>query len=119
MKGTIIILALIILSSFSVISKKWNCNTMPEQFDSQEQIQYVLNNTDFEYSDKFETLSVRGIKRSSFYSCDKKTGYLVVEFHNRYMVYKNVDMKTWEEFRFSNSMESYFENKIKYKYIPV
>ena len=78
-----------------------------------------LTHQEFAFTESFETMSVRGIQHATFFSCDKKTGYLLVETHEEAEVYKNVPMDTWQEFSFANSVESYYKYHIKYKYVPV
>lgn len=90
---------------------------MPEKFSSEQEIVRVLDNTDFTLVESFNTLSVRGIQEIAYYSCDEEIGYLKVQTHKRLFVYKNVDINTWNEFRFANSIESYYEKKIKYDFV--
>lgn len=118
MRVFLVVVMAFLVSSFTVVHKKWSCGTMPEQFSSESEAISVLSNTEFSYVDSFSTMSVRGIKQISYFSCDELEGYLTVEFHNRIMVYKNVPIEAWKEFKFSNSVEAYFEKAIKYNYLP-
>lgn len=74
---------------------------------------------EWEFAESFSTESVRGVLRAEYYYCDEEHGILVVNKHDKNIVYKNVPLNIWFEFRYSESVERYYRDFIKYQYIVV
>jgi len=120
MKHTIMLSALMLLAtaqfSFKNISECDNLNTMLES----DKIQYqTLNSFDFNFRESFETLSVRGIQKANYYSCNGKVGYLLIYQHDRAQLFKDFPIDQWFEFKHASSPESYFSSQIKYNYVLI
>lgn len=79
----------------------------------------LANLIEWEFAESFTTESVRGVVGAEYYYCDEEHGILVVDRHEKSMVYKDVPLNIWFEFRYSESADDYYREHIKYQYIIV
>ena len=76
----------------------------------------IIRNTKFRFQQSFRLTRRQGFKGGEFYSCDNKKGYLVVKMDDQEMLYKNVELKIWEELISSSDPEGYY---LKHKAILI
>ncbi len=117
----ILLIALLILYSYSSVHAEKGCaNTdFHTNLVSQHDLIHTLESSELEFVQTIETNAARGVLKASYYYCDKDHGFLLVKFHDRELLYKDVPLKTWFEFKFAESTDSYFIEEIKYAFISV
>ena len=103
------------------LSAKDNCSCKESQkhISNQDQIINSLEKSDLEFKSTVETSFVRGVVGARYYYCDDDHGFLLIKLHDNEMLYKDVPLKTWFEFKFSESSNSFYKDKIKYNYITI
>lgn len=99
--------------------KKCICNGIDKRFKSLTELVKTLEKSDFKFAPTFETLSVRGVQSASYYYCDDEHGFLLVKLHDKELLYKDVPLNVWFEFKFANSLQSFYKDQIKYDFIAI
>jgi hypothetical protein len=116
MNKLLIAIAIIILPAYSFADNGSECQIEAQGYEKT--YEYLQNHV-FSFQQYFETLSVRGVQKAEFFSCNGEEGYLLIQTHERSYIYKNVPRDVWEEFKFTNSIESYYVQHIRFSYIMV
>lgn len=120
MKNTVLQITLIFLFfSFAKAEEKCSCKDFHNRSESQTELVKSLEKSDLNFNETFETTSVRGITSASYYYCDNDHGFLLVRLHDEELVYKEVPLKVWFEFKFANSIRSYYTDEIKYDFVTI
>lgn len=116
--GFLISLSFIISINLSA-SDNCNCNEFQKQVSNQDQLLTSLENSDLEFKSTIETSQVRGVVGARYFYCDDAHGFLLIKLHNNELLYKDVPLKTWFEFKFADSTNIYYRDKIKYTFISI
>lgn len=98
-------------------SDQCSCKEVKKKTSNQNEFIQFLEKSVLNFSEKIETEAVRGVQSAKYYYCDNDHGFLVIKFHDAELIYKEVPLQTWFEFKFAESSESYYKEEIKYKYI--
>ena len=118
MRKTGILIAIVFLFSFQVFAEdKCNCHEAERIVQDQQSLLETLESSELEFSAKLETESVRGVLSASYYYCENDSGYLFVKLHDKELLYKNVPLQTWFEFKYSSTATAFYKAQIKYNYI--
>lgn len=95
-----------------------DCKDLPDSFRTYESAIRAIESAKFvikEYNESFTSSWIRSI---SYYSCDKKEGFLIIETHeNRKYIHRNVPINKWKGFKAVKSKGRYYLNQIKGKYM--
>lgn len=118
MKNIIHTIAIVLIISFVAKAGNNHDNSKASKSDSQKELLQMLNKSDIKFEASLENDVVRGIQSASYYF-DGNSGLLYVKFHDKELVYKDVPLKVWMEWKFSDSITSYYKQNIKYDYIAV
>ena len=117
MSKTVLIIALgFFVSFFATAEDKCSCQKFEKSIDQQKLVK-SLESSEFEFAAKINTNSVRGVLSASYYYCYNDSGYLFVKLHDKELLYKNVPLQTWFEFKFSDAATSFYKDEIKYNYV--
>ena len=100
-------------------SNQCSCQQFEKKTDSQTELIHLLEKSELEFAAKIQTESVRGVLSATYYYCENEHGYLLVKLHDKELLYKNVPLQTWFEFKFSETSNSFYKDEIKYNYIAV
>ena len=120
MKKIGLIIAICALSSIQTYANKNSaCDNFKNASYSQTELIKNLENSDLEFTQTFEIPSARGIQKVSYYYCQGKGGFLLVKFHDKELLYKEVPLNVWFEFRFTDPTQSFYIKQIKYNYISM
>ena len=98
-------------------SDRCSCHTKLDKTQSQRELMQFLENSELEFSSTINTNAVRGVLSASYFYCDQEHGYLVIKFHDDVLIYKDVPLKTWFEFKFADSSNLFYKENIKYNFI--
>lgn len=93
--------------------KKYKCNTINSDFQTFEEAKNVINNTRFKYCDDIKTSKSSWIRSASYYSCDKKVGFLIISTDVKDYTHKNVPIEMWHEFKNADSYGKYYNRNLK------
>jgi len=107
-------LIIIILTFYSCNSQ--SCNELPTQFSSYQQAVSEVKSIDFTFEDSVDVSRSSLIKSTTFYSCDSKTGFLLVKIRSTEYIYQNVPISVWENFKEADSFGSFYNRNIKGRY---
>lgn len=104
-----------VASLFIISCNSKNCDEISSQFNSYEQAINEIQNSRFEFQDATSKNS-SWIKDANYYSCDMKTGFLIIETSKQEYIHKDVPIKVWEEFNNSSSLGKYYNQNIKNRF---
>jgi len=120
MKKIVLLIALGLLTiNISKAGKNCICKDFKTTASSKEKVVTSLEKSNLEFAQSFIINKVRGVQSASYYYCDDDHGFLLVKLHDKEVLYKDVPLITWFEFKFADSSESYFKEEIKYNFITL
>ncbi|MEO8255176.1 MAG: KTSC domain-containing protein [Flavobacterium sp.] len=93
-----------------------NCKDLPNNFESYNQVKETIKETNFEFEDQVNTSRSSWITSAKYFSCDSKTGFLVIGTESEDYIYGGVSIEIWNEFKNSESLGSYYNSTIKHRY---
>jgi len=117
MKKLILYISFIGFFSANISCNNSSCNELPTQFNNYEQALSEIKSTDFSFEDSVDTSRSSFIESASFYSCDSKSGYLIIGIRNTEYIYQNVPISVWEEFKEAESFGKFYNSNIKDRYL--
>ena len=93
-----------------------DCNLLTGKFSSYREAVSKIENAKFTLKETVNTSRSSWVRSASFYSCDKKFGYFIINTDKHNYIYKNLPVKIWYDFKIATSYGSYFNSKIKNRY---
>ena len=78
-----------------------------ESVDSDEAIE-LIRETKFRFQQSFKLTRRQGFKGGEIYSCNNESGFLVVKLDDHEILYKNVELRFWNELISSSDPEGYY-----------
>ena len=96
-----------------------SCKELQNNTPSQKEIVDTLENSDIDFKPTIKTTYVRGVLSARYYYCDEDHGFLLVNLHDEELLYKDVPLQTWFEFKFADSLNFYYKDEIKYNFIAI
>lgn len=99
-----------------VIFGQRNCNDLPNKFKSYANALQQVRNTKFVYSDKLNTSGSSFITGANYYSCDGKSGYLIIGLNNKDYIHQGLPKQIWLSFKKAESLGSFYSKNIRYRY---
>jgi len=107
----------VFISYNSHAADKCSCPKIENQIDDQAEVLNTLKSVELDYTSKLITDSVRGVISASYFYCEKDSGFLLVKLHDKELLYKDVPLQKWFEFKYSDTATAYYKDEIKYNYI--
>lgn len=105
--------------NFAIPKENITCDSLQNTFHSVDEAYQKIEAAAFSYQQSFKLSQVQGLKSAGFYSCDTQTGFLLLKYHDRKLVLKDVPKTIWEELILSNDPESFCrEVAAQYTEIP-
>jgi hypothetical protein len=108
-------LSLILITIVLITCHSKNCEEIPQEFYSYEQAINEIQNSSFQFHGT-SSKSSSWITNANYYSCDLKTGFLIIETSNKDYVHHDVPIVIWKEFNNSSSLGKYYNQNIKGRY---
>ncbi len=90
-----------------------DCHKLPETFQDLVEAIRLIKASRFGYQQDFKTTRRSGLMEASYYSCDFKSGYLIVRFDGQDHLYTQIPVEMWEQFRQTADIDGFYLNKIK------
>ena len=113
MKYTLLI---VFLSIFIISCKKTDCAELPQSFSTYKQVHTEISKHHFLLEEKIKTRKSSWIRSIKYKSCDRLSGFLILETNTNTYTHKNLPIDKWNSFKESDSFGSYYTNNIKGKY---
>jgi len=111
-----IIFLFCLLSSTFISFAQTNCYKLPSTFKSYNQAITLVKAAKFKIIETANTSKSTWVKSANYYSCDGKTGYLIIMLKSKEYIHSNMPYSIWKGFKNANSIGSYYDKKIRYKY---
>jgi mevalonate pyrophosphate decarboxylase len=111
-----IILLVCLLSSTFISYAQTNCFKLPSTFKSYNQATTLVKATKFKIIETANTSKSTWVKSATYYSCDGKTGYLIILLKSKEYIHANLPYSIWKGFKNASSKGKYYDNNIKHKY---
>jgi hypothetical protein len=109
---TFLVLFLISINSYS----QTNCNQLPTSFSNYNEALKLVYNAKFSFVDNLNTSNSTVIQGAKYYSCDNRTGFLIVGVNGQRYIYQGVPINVWNNFKKASSYGSYYNFYIKNYY---
>ena len=116
MKTILIKLVILCLFINSCTSSAQNCTDLPEQFSTYTSAKKLVKSSSFRFDEYINTITSSWIRGATFYSCDSKTGFLIIKTDKKEYIHQGVPIDLWNGFKKSESYGSYYNRYIKGKY---
>ena len=104
--------------NFAIAKENTTCDSLQKAFHTVEDAYQKIEATTFSYQQSFKLSQVQGLKSAGFYSCNAKTGFLLLRYHDRKLVLKDVPKTTWNDIILSDDPEAFCQ-KIAEEYSKV
>jgi len=93
-----------------------NCVKLPTTFKSYSEAINTVKLAKFKIIETANTSKSSWVKSATYYSCDGKTGYLVIMLKSKEYIHSNLHYSIWKGFKNAASKGKYYDNNIRYKY---
>lgn len=114
----ILILFLLLLINLNVFGQSYNCSNLPKKYNSYDSAIKIIQSASFEYKDYTNQFSSSWIGSIGYFSCDKKSGFLIVHAHDgKSYIHEGVPINLWRGLKSSKSKGSYYSNNIRGSYL--
>lgn len=90
-----------------------DCQELGDNFHDLEGALTAIKRSRFYYEQKIRTTRKSGLMEASYYSCDFKSGYLIIRYDSAEQLYWPVDMTLWERFQKSPDIDGFYIKEIK------
>lgn len=109
-----IAISVLIIISNSCIGQ--DCKNIPTSFSSYEQAIRLVKSSAFKVKETVDTSRSSWIRGATYYSCDSRTGFLIIKTDDREYIHQAVPIEVWRGFKNAQSFGSYYSNNIKGNY---
>lgn len=93
-----------------------NCIKLPSTFKSYSQATNIVKAAKFKIIETANTSKSTWVKSATYYSCDGKTGYLIIMLKSKEYIHANLPYSIWKGFKNAASKGKYYDSNIRYKY---
>jgi hypothetical protein len=92
------------------------CNDLPQEFESFYTAKIKILNTEFEVEDTFDTSRSSWIKSAHYYTCNRKTGFLIISTKTDSYIHQEVPLELWRKLKEASSIGSFYNMNILNNY---
>ncbi|NOY23589.1 MAG: KTSC domain-containing protein [Acidobacteria bacterium] len=93
-----------------------DCSQLPKHFRTYSEAHSIISHTRFYYEDSVRTWKSSWIRRASYYSCDGKLGFFVLDTNGRTYIHSGVPIELWFAFVKARSYGSFYNRYLKGRY---
>ena len=105
------------IATLTACKGKTDCSELSGTYSSFKEARKDIAKADFAVKKMQSTPESSWIKRIEYYSCDGKSGYLIIyTTRAEEYIHANVPIKVWDEFSTSGSKGSYYNSHIINRY---
>lgn len=105
-----------LISDTNEKSNEIDCEQLSNKYSSYKEAVKKIKAAKFKIEESITTSKSSWIKSAAYYSCDGITGFFILNTGNQEYLYSGVPKKIWRGFKEAESVGSFFNDKIKYKY---
>lgn len=98
---------------FSSCRQKQSCDQLPDRYSTYDEAVKKIESSNFEIKEEANTEKSSWIKGASFYSCDGKLGYFILQMDKKDYLYSDIPYSLWKEFKNAESFGKVYNEKIK------
>ena len=109
---TLLLLFFISINSYS----QTDCDQLPTTFSSYNQALNLVSNANFSFIDNVNTSRSTVIQGAKYFSCDNRSGFLIIGVNNQRYIYQGVPINVWNNFKTASSFGSFYNSYIKNNY---
>lgn len=92
------------------------CIQLPGRFTNYTDGVAKVRAANFEFCETLDTDKSTWIDAVSFYSCDRETGYLIMETAGKEYIHAGVPMTLWDQFKYADSYGDFYNHNFRHKY---
>ena len=93
-----------------------DCDSLDLSKANEAEAMDLIRKTKFRFDQHFDIRRNTGLQAGHFFSCDNKTGYLIIKSDGQNHLFVQVPMEIWEMMTSGGDPEGIFQEKIKSKY---
>jgi hypothetical protein len=97
--------------NYQVAPQAADCDSLTFEGQTLEMAIEAVRKAKFRFWQEFKLTRREGFKGGEFYSCDNKTGFLVIRYNTEELFYTDIDKASWEEMTGSGDPEGYYLQK--------
>ena len=102
--------------NYPVGPKNTDCDSMQLNGLSRETMIETIENNAFRFDQQFKISRVAGIRAGHYYSCDGKSGFLILTVGKEKALFVDVPKTIWDEFIKSSDLDGFYEKNLKNHY---
>jgi hypothetical protein len=102
--------------NYPVGPQSTNCDSLQLNGLPVDKMIQIIKNSAFRFDQQFKISRLSGIRGGNYYSCDGKSGFLMVDVDKEIELYVDVPKSTWDEFLLSPDLDGFYERNIKNSY---
>ncbi len=120
MSKKIILLAIFsVLSTVLIVQQVCHCERIVQFSKHPERIIDYLEISDLDYRETVTNENVEEILEATYFYCKGDHGYLYIKLDDKEKLYKDVPLDVWFEFKFHETMDSFYRSEITYNFLTV
>jgi len=89
------------------------CDSLPTSFYNEEEAINLVEQATFRSTEQFKINRNYGVRGGWYYSCDNKTGYLIILIDDHKHLFKMVPKESWEQLTQTTDFESFIINQLR------
>ena len=90
--------------NFKIESSNSNCDSLAPYYQSIEQAHRVLFDHRFRLEESMETSRISGFRKVYFKSCDRVTGFLLIQVDEEWIIFRDVPAEVWNAYKSSKDL---------------
>jgi len=102
--------------NYPVGPQSTNCDSLDIQYLSFDQKLKAIEESVFRFNQNFKISRTSGVRAGHYYSCDGKTGLLILTVGKEKVIYEQIPRILWEKFIETTDLDGFFESNIKEKF---
>jgi len=95
------------------------CNNLPLNYSTYNKALSSVKGAKFSYVDNINTSRSSFITIASYYSCDGRSGFLIIGLQNREYIHKNLPKTIWMQLKQASSLGTFYNQYIRGRYTLV
>ena len=103
--------------NFKVAPQKVTCDSLQIKGKTLEESLKLITTATFRSDQQFKLSRPTGLHQADYYSCDGKTGFLVVTIDDRSEICDAVPKSIWDAFWTTSDLESFYQEEVREKYL--
>ncbi|WP_353477494.1 KTSC domain-containing protein [Arenibacter sp. M-2] len=106
---------IVLISSFILLNScgGQGCDKLDKTFDTYESTLDIIKSANFQFTDDCNTSKSSWICDAEYFSCNGKTGFLVIETNSQTYIHNEVPIKIWSEFKKAESFGKFYNRNLK------